>query len=66
DGKVNGLDSSVFARYLAGWTDYEAKIVNWDAADINGDGKVNGLDSSILSRHLAGWTQYDKYFVSRT
>ncbi len=66
DGKVNGLDSSILARYIASWDNYESKIKNMKAADINGDGNVNGLDSSILSRHMAGWTQYDKYFVTRS
>ncbi len=65
DGKVNGLDSSILMRYLAGWDNYESKITNMKAADINGDGKVNGLDSSILARHMAGWTQYDNYFTKR-
>ena len=64
DGKVNGLDSSILARYIASWDNYQSRIKNMNAADINGDRKVNGLDSSILARHIAGWTQYDKYFIT--
>ena len=62
DGKVNGMDSSILKRFLAGWDNYESRIKNMKAADVNSDGKVNGLDSSILARHLAGWSQYVKYF----
>ena len=52
DGKINGKDSIMLNRYLAGW-DVE---IGLEAADINGDGKVNGKDVILLDRYLAGWT----------
>ena len=62
DGKVNGQDAGILARYASSWSGYEAKIVNKAAADINKDGKINGQDAAILSRYTSGRSGYDKYF----
>ena len=58
DGNVNKLDRAFFARYLAGWPEYPADVIDMAAADVNDDGKVNKLDRAILTRHLAGWPGY--------
>ena len=62
DGEVNGADAGILNRYASGWTGYEDKIKDWNAADVNNDGKVNGADAGILSRYVSGWTQYERYF----
>ena len=51
DKTVNGQDSILLSRYLAGW----GNEIDTAAADINEDGKVNAQDSIILARTLAGW-----------
>lgn len=58
DGKVNLLDSTILARYVAKWPDYTADTIDMRAADVNNDGKVNLLDSTILARHVAKWPDY--------
>ena len=59
DGKVTTKDRGILARYLAGWADYPASIINFAAADVNVDGKVTTKDRGILARHLAGWAGYE-------
>ena len=59
DTSVTSLDRLILTRYLAGWQDYEDKVVSKDAADLNGDGKISAMDRLILSRHLAGWPGYE-------
>ena len=60
DGRVNLLDSTILARYLAKWPDYTEDTLNLQAADVNADGRVNLLDSTILARHLAKWPEYSE------
>ncbi len=62
DGKVNGIDSALLARFTSSWEGYAEKIRNMDAADINGDGVVNGADSGILVRYTSGWENVKRYF----
>lgn len=62
DGSVDELDAMILARYVAGWSGYEEKIVSMDAADINKDGSVDDIDAMIFARYMANWTGYDKYF----
>ncbi len=64
DGKVNGIDSSILARYLSGWDGYDERIKSWEAADLDRNGTVNGKDSSILKRYLSAWDGYDKYIIT--
>lgn len=54
DGKVNGIDAILMARYLAKW-DLNLSSAQMLAMDVNGDGKVNGIDAIILARYLAKW-----------
>lgn len=54
DGKVNGVDAILMARYLAKW-DLSFSSAQMLAMDVNGDGKVNGIDAIILARYLAKW-----------
>ena len=54
DGKINGLDSVLLARYLAKWS-MELTSTQLLAMDVNADGKINGLDSVLLARYLAKW-----------
>lgn len=58
DGRVNLIDSTILARYVAKWPDYPASSLDLQAADVNNDGRVNLLDSTILARHVAKWTDY--------
>ncbi|MBE6724305.1 MAG: hypothetical protein E7576_03755 [Ruminococcaceae bacterium] len=60
NGKVTKADSTVLARYIAGWNGYAARV-NMYAANLNGDAGVSTVDSIILERYLAGWKGYDKY-----
>lgn len=50
DGKVNGKDSILLARHLAGDTSADFNLTN---ADYNSDGKINGKDSILLAQYLA-------------
>ena len=59
DGKVNSTDRKYLARYVAGWTGAEEKILSKDAADINQDGRINSTDRKLLARYVAGWTDDD-------
>jgi len=54
DGKVNGIDAILMARYLAKW-DLSLSSTQMLAMDVNCDGKVNGIDAIILARYLAKW-----------
>lgn len=60
DGRVNLLDSTILARYVAKWPDYTASSLDLQAADVNNDGRVNLLDSTILARHVAKWPDYSE------
>ena len=60
DGRVNLLDSTILARYVAKWPDYTEDTLNMQAADVNNDGRVNLLDSTILERHVAKWPAYSE------
>lgn len=63
DGRVTDKDAMILARYKAGWSGYDEKILCVLAADVNGDGYILDRDASILARHLAGWGGiYDTYF----
>ena len=64
DGKINGIDSSILARYLSGWGGYDERIKSWEAADLDRDRTVNGKDSSILKRYLSAWDGYDEYIIT--
>lgn len=64
DGKVNGQDAAILARYVSDWAGYDKEIKSMDAADLNRDGKVNGQDAAILSRYVSSWTGYDKYIIA--
>lgn len=56
DNKINGKDSTILKRYIAGWTAEQlGNGINYDAMDVTGDDKVNGKDSTTLTRFLAGW-----------
>ena len=57
DGSVNMLDATIFARWLAGWSNIA--VFDEYAADLDQDGIVTPLDLTILQRHLAGWTGYE-------
>lgn len=58
DGRINLLDSTILARYVAKWPNYTADALHLSAADVNNDGRVNLLDSTILARHIAKWPGY--------
>lgn len=60
DGRVNLLDSTILARYVAKWPEYTADSIDLQAADVNNDGRVNLLDSTILARHVAKWPDYSE------
>ena len=64
DGKVDGQDSAILARYVSGWNGYNVLVKSMDAADLNRDGKVNGQDAAILSRYVSSWEGYDKYIIA--
>jgi len=57
DGYVNMIDYSVFARWMAGWSNIA--VFDEYAADVDQDGYVTAMDLTILQRHLAGWTGYE-------
>ena len=59
DGRVNSLDRTTLARYLANWEEYTAETINLVAADVNGDGSVNNIDRIVLARHIANWDGYE-------
>ena len=52
DGAVTAKDSTILARFLAGW---ENTTINPAAADVNLDGEVDDLDLQLLRYYLAGW-----------
>lgn len=56
DGYLNALDRTYLARFLAGWSGYEADP---DRADLNRDGFVDVLDRTFLARTIAGWEGYE-------
>jgi len=58
DGNVNPLDSSIFARNLAGWEGYDI-LVNCVNSDVDLSGTVNPLDLSCLVRYLGVWEGYE-------
>ena len=62
DLRITAIDRLILARYLAGWSGYEEKIVDMDAADIDRDGEVSATDRVILSRYLAQWEGYGHWF----
>lgn len=55
DGQFDKYDSDIYAKYFAVWNTSDAKITNWDAADINLDGKITRSDGMELARSIAGW-----------
>ena len=56
DGEVTILDVSEIQRYLAGYTAFDGKQMEF--ADMNKDGSVNIFDATAVSRYLA----YDSDF----
>ena len=62
NGAVEKKDSTILARYFAGWEGYDTKIVSEEAADVDQNGALAKKDSTILTRYFAGWTGYDSYF----
>ena len=58
DGKVNKVDSIIFSRVLASWSDYpntlpDSPITNYILyGDINEDGEITEEDSTLLSNYL--------------
>ncbi len=56
--KVTPLDLTWFARYLANWKGYAAKVIS-DSLDIDGDGEVTSVDATYLARHIAKWNGYE-------
>ena len=64
DGKASNADVTLLTRYVAGWTGYDAKISNMDAADIDRDGQVNDTDVTLLSRAVKGWTDPIDYWAT--
>ncbi|MBR6095796.1 MAG: GBS Bsp-like repeat-containing protein [Oscillospiraceae bacterium] len=59
DGKVDGKDRTVLARYLAHWVGFDENSLDLRAADVNADGVVNSKDRTVLARHLANWEGYE-------
>ena len=51
DTKVDYIDLTLLARYLAGWKG-SAYEIDRKAADISGDGYVTAIDRMILARYL--------------
>jgi len=51
DKKITILDYTILARWLAGWTGYDA-LVDLEAADLNGDSVVNAKDRMLLARQV--------------
>ncbi len=64
DGKVSNADVTLLTRYVAGWTGYDARISNMDAADVDRDGQVNDTDVTLLSRAVKGWTDPIDYWAT--
>jgi len=56
DGFVNHLDLTILSRALANWPEYEAKILDRRAADLNSDNSLTAADRRILARTVAGQT----------
>ena len=61
DGQVKNRDALILDRYIAGWKDYDKRIINWKAADLSRDGQVKNRDALMLDRFIAGWKSYQKY-----
>lgn len=55
DGKINLLDSSLLAKYLAHYSKIKFTDKQLEAADIFEDGKVNTKDGVSLAQIIAGW-----------
>lgn len=62
DGKINGIDAALLARYTSSWDGYDGKIDSMKSADVNGDGVVNGADAGLIARYTSGWENVKKYF----
>ena len=54
DGQINGKDSNLLMRIVAGKTTIESGSTQALAADINSDGTINAIDTNLFKRILAG------------
>ena len=57
DNKVDYIDLTILARYLAGWDKYKNLP---DTADVSGDGTVTAIDRMILARYLKEYAAFAK------
>lgn len=58
NGIVNGIDSNLLKRIIAGDMTYDPDTKEGMALDVNGDGLVNAIDSNLLKRIIAGAVTY--------
>lgn len=58
DGKATTVDARILAEYFAGNLDAAREIINWNAADVDGNRMLTRRDAMILSRFTAGWKGY--------
>lgn len=62
DGKVDLLDVTLLARYVAEWEGYGSQI-DLDLADIDGADGITLVDATLLARCVAEWDGYqEKYY----